>query len=174
MNYGATKHEIINNFLDKKTFDEIKNLMQSQGFPWFLCDKVSSNEKKGKDNYYFFHQFYGKPPIPGGMPEPMSGYFKALLPILNKLEVKSLIRVKANLYTYVGTQIEHGFHTDKTFSHKGAIFSINSNNGYTLLEDGTKIESVENRILLFDPSTKHTSATCTDSVGRINININYF
>jgi len=164
-------HKVIDNFLDQKTFDEVKNLIQSQGFPWFLCDKVSSNEKKGKDNYYFFHQFYDKHQ---GVTQPTSAYFKALLPILNKLEIKSLIRVKANLYTYVGTQIEHGFHTDKTYSHKGAIFSINSNNGYTLLEDGTKIESVENRILLFDPSIKHTSATCTDNVGRINININYF
>ena len=43
-------HKIIDNFLDQKTFDEVKNLIQSQGFPWFLCDKVSSNEKKGKDN----------------------------------------------------------------------------------------------------------------------------
>jgi hypothetical protein len=179
---GMSKlHKVIDNFLDKKTFDGIKNLMESQGFPWFFCDKVSSSEKKGNNNYYFFHQFYGKapslpdtPPLPGDISEPTSAFFKATLPILNKLEVKSLIRVKANLYTYVGTQIEHGFHTDKPYSHKGAIFSINSNNGYTLLEDGTKIESVENRILLFDPSTKHTSATCTDNVGRINININYF
>ena len=171
MNYGATKHEIIDNFLDKKTFDGIKKLIESQGFPWFLCDRVSSNEKKGNNNYYFFHQFYDKLQ---GVAQPTSRNFNDILPILNKLEVKSLIRVKANLYPYVGAQIEHGFHTDKTFSHKGAIFSINSNNGDTLLEDGTKIESVENRILLFDPSTKHTSATCTDSVGRINININYF
>ena len=176
MNDGATKHEIINNFLDKKTFDEIKNLMQSQGFPWFLCDKVSSNERKGKDNYYFSHQFYDKVNYGEvhGVTQPTSLHFKAILPLLNKLEVKSLIRVKANLYTYVGTQIEHGFHIDKSFPHKGAIFSINSNNGYTLLEDGTKIESVENRILLFDPATKHTSATCTDNARRINININYF
>ena len=170
----STLHKVIVNFLDTKTFNEIKNILQSQGFPWFLCDKVSSNEKKGKDNYYFFHQFYDKIPRLGGMPEPTSSYFKALLPLLNKLKVKSLIRIKANLYTYVGTQIEHGFHIDNTYSHKGAIFSINSNNGYTILEDGTKIESVENRILLFDPSIKHTSTTCTDNVGRINININYF
>jgi len=169
-------HKVIDNFLDQKTFDEIKNLMLAQDFPWFLCDKVSSNEMKGKDNYYFSHQFYDKVHYGKvyGVTQPTSLHFKAILPLLNKLEVKSLIRVKGNLYTYVGTQIEHGFHVDKNFSHKGAIFSINSNNGYTLLDDGTKIKSVENRILLFDPSIKHTSATCTDNVGRINININYF
>ena len=94
--------------------------------------------------------------------------------ILNKIEVKALIRVKANLYTYAGTQIEHGFHRDQTYSHKGAILTINSNNGYTLFKDGTKIESIENRLLLFDPSEEHSSATCTDSAKRINININYF
>ena len=163
--------KIIDNFLDKKVLYQIKEVLESQRFHWFFCDEVSTKEKKGKDNYYFFHDFYVRV---DGVPQPISNYFKLVLPILNKIEVKALVRVKANLYTYVGTQIEHGFHTDKTYSHKGAIFSINSNNGYTLLEDGTKLESVENRILLFDPSTKHTSATCTDTVRRINININYF
>ena len=107
------------------------------------------------------------------MPEPTSSYFKALLPLLNKLKVKSLIRIKANLYTYVGTQIEHGFHIDNTYSHKGAIFSINSNNGYTILEDGTKIESVENRIVFFDATRLHNSSTTTTAKGRYNINFNF-
>ena len=37
-----------------------------------------------------------------------------------------------------------------------------------------KIESIENRALLFDPSIEHRSTTCTDAKGRININFNYF
>ena len=40
--------------------------------------------------------------------------------------------------------------------------------------DKTKIDSVENRILFFDPSIPHDSENCTDQKVRVNININYF
>ena len=50
---------------------------------------------------------------------------------------------------------------------------MNSNNGYTSINKD-KIESIENRILLFDPSVEHNSVTCTDEKVRLNINFNYF
>jgi hypothetical protein len=65
-------------------------------------------------------------------------------------------------------------HIDYKYKHNGAIFSINTNNGGTILKDGTKIDSVENRILFFNPSEEHDSENCTDEKTRINININYF
>ena len=58
--------------------------------------------------------------------------------------------------------------------HKTGIFSINTCNGYTKLEDGTKIDSVANRMLLFDASRPHTPSTTTDQTVRVNINFNYF
>ena len=65
-------------------------------------------------------------------------------------------------------------HIDTEYSHKAAILSINTCDGYTKLKDGTKIDSIENRILLFDASKPHTPSTTTDQPVRINININYF
>ena len=65
-------------------------------------------------------------------------------------------------------------HIDYPFPHKGAILSLNTCNGYTKLEDGTKVDSVANRILLFDASTPHCSTTTSDTTARFNININYF
>ena len=59
------------------------------------------------------------------------------------------------------------------FPHKGAIFYINTNNGFTVLEDGTEIASVSNRLLLFNPSEPHHSTSCTDVKRRVNINFNY-
>ena len=59
------------------------------------------------------------------------------------------------------------------WNHKTAIFYINSNNGFTVLENDTKIESIENRLLLFNGSKKHHSTSCTNSGARININFNY-
>jgi len=50
-----------------------------------------------------------------------------------------MIRVKANLYPKDEKFIEHDWHIDYNFNHNGAIFYVNTNNGYTILEDGTKI-----------------------------------
>ena len=59
------------------------------------------------------------------------------------------------------------------FPHKGFLFYVNTNNGFTILEDGTKVESIANRALFFDSSKSHKSTTCTDEDIRVNININY-
>jgi len=70
--------------------------------------------------------------------------------------------------------IKHKAHRDlpPALSHKGAILSLNTCNGGTYI--GKKfIKSVENRILLFDPSVLHSSTNCTDQQARFNININW-
>ena len=88
--------------------------------------------------------------------------------------VKALIRAKANLYSNQSKIIEHDIHTDYPFKHKGVLFSLNTCNGFTEFEDKTKIQSVENRAIFFDPSLPHHSSTCTDAPTRVNINFNYF
>ena len=64
-------------------------------------------------------------------------------------------------------------HKDTNYSSLGAIFSLNTCDGYTKLKDGTKIDSIANRILLFNASEEHCSTTTTNVSARINININY-
>ena len=57
----------------------------------------------------------------------------------------------------------------------GEIWSyLNTNDGYTVFEDGTQIESVKNRILIFKTSLKHTGTNCTDQKRRVLINFNYY
>ena len=68
----------------------------------------------------------------------------------------------------------HNNHVDYPFPHKGAIFYLNTNNGLTILEDKVEVESIENRLLLFDSSKQHKSTTCTDDKCRINVNFNFF
>ena len=58
-------------------------------------------------------------------------------------------------------------HVDMNYSHSGAILSLNTCDGYTKLKDGTKIDSVANRILLFDASEEHCSTTTTNVPARI-------
>ena len=62
----------------------------------------------------------------------------------------------------------------KVYSHSGAILSLNTCDGYTKLEDGTKIDSIANRILLFDAGeVMHCPTTTSNDYARINIIINY-
>ena len=103
-----------------------------------------------------------------------SGFFELIHPLLNKIDAKALIRVKGNMYPNVGSLLENDRHVDYEFEHKGAIYYINTNNGPTVLDDGTKIDCVENRILFFESHKNHNSTYCTDQKVRMNININYF
>jgi len=161
------KHDIIDNFLDKEQFKALKERMLNNNFPWFMSQGISYTDKPNKGEYFFTHKYFEDWRI--NSPE-----FKDLLIAINKLEVKSLLRVKANLYIKTPEIVEHELHTDYEFSHKSALFSINTNNGYTHFEDGTKVKSVENRMLVFDAGKKHGSSTCSDENYRCNIVFNYF
>ena len=64
-------------------------------------------------------------------------------------------------------------HVDDVIPHMVGLYSVNNNNGYTLFEDGTKVKSVENQMVIFDGSRKHCSVAQTDTNVRVNININF-
>ena len=51
---------------------------------------------------------------------------------------------------------------------------MNTNNGYTIFEDGAKVESVANRMITFPANVKHKGTSCSDEKTRVNINFNYF
>jgi len=168
------KYSIKDDFLDQVDFANIKNIMLGHELPWFFQHEVAfpkKNEIKDivhGDEFFWGHVFF-RPNQ--GISSP---FFKILAPILKKLKPKALIRIRANLFSNQGKIIEHENHSDCPFKHKGALFSLNTCNGFTVLKDNTKIKSVENRMLLFDPSLPHRSSTCTDAKVRCNININYF
>jgi len=85
-----------------------------------------------------------------------------------------LLKAKINLTPKTNTVYEHGFHTDiKEPDVLTAIYYLNTNNGYTAFRDGSKIESIANRMVIFDGSTEHSGTTCTDADSRLVLNINY-
>ena len=94
-------------------------------------------------------------------------------PLLEKMNVDVLIRLRANNYPRTQKMVQHSFHKDYPFPHKTAIFGINTNNGFTMIEKKEKIKSKENRIIFLDGETQHCSTTCTDVSNRINVIINY-
>ena len=94
--------------------------------------------------------------------------------ISSKLHMISLLRMKANLYvpSMKGPYI-HAPHVDYDFGHQGALFFVTTCDAPTYMFDGTPIESIENRLLLFNPGTPHASSAPTNVPFRITININY-
>ena len=162
------KHVIHDNYLNEVDYKNLTTIMMKDKFPWLFKDTVASHLDKDNLHFYWSHSFFTQA---SGISSP---FFNILLPILNKLKVKALIRIKANLYSNQGKIVEHEKHIDFNFEHKGALFSLNTCNGFTTLKDGTKIQSVGNRMLCFDPSISHHSSTCTDTNVRVNINFNYF
>ena len=159
--------KVIDNFLEKEEFLNIKNILESWDFPWFFQKKINYNHSENDLDCYFTHNIFNQK-------SGRSSYYNVINPILNKLNFKSLIRVKCNLYPRTKKIEINKSHVDYEFEHKGAIFYINTNDGGTIIEDNKKIDSVENRILFFNSSLLHSSTTTTNSKARININFNYF
>ena len=97
---------------------------------------------------------------------------------MEDFKVISLLRVKANFYPPADKLIEHQPHIDYDVIDgkpdiQGALYCINTCDGYTKLHDGTKIDSVANRLILFNSQKSHNSTNTTTTEGRWNININY-
>jgi|TARA_Y100001938_G_scaffold138657_1_gene204490 hypothetical protein len=153
--------KIIDNLLEEKQVLEIEQELVKDTFPWFYQNCVTH---KDIDNYYFTHMFYRD--------GEQSRYFNLIIPILKKIKFKKLIRVKGNLYPNINKVLDHPRHVDFNYTTKGALFYLNTNNGPTTVGN-KKIESVRNRLLLFNASQEHNSTTCTDAKIRLNININY-
>ena len=163
------KYKIIDNFLPKNNFNLLKETVLSADFNWFYNPEVNF---PGKDSpnmlFYFTHIFYN-------YNKPLSSFFDLInINLISFLDVKSLLRIKGNLYPNQHIKKENGFHVDYNFPHKGAILYLNTNNGRTILDNDIRIDSIENRILFFDPSIPHDSENCDDQKVRVNININYF
>ena len=174
------KYEVIDNFLDEEYFNRLVDLFTKTvpGFtgyglmPWYFFSNVLHPEEHEKlvAQNKLFYEFNS---VLYDQRSPTSPYYENMIPLLDKLDARCLIRIKANLYPNTEILHEHSMHTDYPFFHSGAVLSLNTCDGYTKLEDGTKINSVANRILLFDPSEKHCSTTTTNVPARFNININY-
>jgi len=159
--------EIIDNFLSKEDFESIKNFMLNPSFPWNLTPVVSNKEEDlpMTGSYYFTHEFWS-----GFHTEPEAQVFA---PILNQIQCRAVMRIKGNLYPSTETLIHHMDHIDYEFPHRGAIFYLNTNDGLTVI-GGKEVESVENRLLVFDPTVPHHSTTCTNDKCRVNVNFNFF
>lgn len=157
--------KIYKNFLPEPLFKEIQSITTSNTFPYFY-NPYTANEKD-RSSFLFTHLLYGEK-------KPLSNYLATIVyPIMAKIKYTELLRAKINLYTKTPTEIVTGFHTDSDKEHKVLLYSVNTNNGYTLFKDGKKVSSLANQAVVFDGKMSHSSVAQTDERIRVNININF-
>jgi|TARA_R100001460_G_C3464860_1_gene166413 hypothetical protein len=158
--------KIVDNFLPTKNFNFLqKIIMEDQKIPYYYNDSVAiKNDKQG---VYFSHMVFEL--------TSRSELFQDIREnLIEKIpDLFALRRIKINLYPSTENLVVHNSHFDYKVSHKGLLLCLNTCDGYTMLEDGKKIDSIENRALFFDPSKLHSSTNCTNKKARFNININY-
>ena len=173
--------EIIDDFLPEDQFKMLRNYMMGSHFPWNYVPRQAYYEDRPND-FQFFHNFYKR-----GQAE--SEYYSLINPTLQKLGGK-LVRAKAVLTTQTESPRFSGFHHDYR-DMTTAILYINTNNGYTQFrrehsdwetiaygfppdpDHDAKVESVANRMVIFDSNLEHAGSTCTDQKIRVLINFNY-
>ena len=170
--------EIKDNFLNQEDFIELQTFMMGSECSWFFNPYIVEDINPKNKEFQFTHTFYIKD-------FPHSPKVDRMFSLMNTINPVSIFRIKANLRTRSdGEFLKSAFHIDMGDLEKNSpeklkqwttgIFYINTNNGYTEFEDGTKVESIANRLLSFPADVRHRGTSCSDEQTRVVINLNYF
>jgi len=154
------------NFLPIDQFNQLKNLICDQDFPWRIRNKMTKTD----ENIYFSYGFYNKNNITS------EAYREYIIPVLEKLNCKAVVQIRANLFLN-NLFKKSDWHTDYDFGCNTAILYLNSCNGGTELKLKNKIKFIkaeENKLLIFNSNIYHRVCSSTDVDRRYIVNFNYF
>ena len=154
--------DIKRSLLPREELIELNKTVLGNLFEWFIQGVYDDHDTHKQ----FVHIFYknGKP---------SSHHFSIIKPILDRLNIENLIRVKLNLLTKTPEIIEHDYHRDNESSNAlTSILYLNTNNGYTRFKD-QNVKSQANTLLTFPSATFHSGTTCTDKDFRLVLNVVY-
>ena len=164
------KPVVINNFLDKQSFHNLQNKILGEYFCWYYNTRIDYSDEEGV-KFQFTHSFYRNNIGPSSL------HYEILNGIFNVIKPKEIYRIKANLLTKTPEIEVNTFHNDiddlGIVPWTTSILYMNTNNGYTEFENGAKVESIENRMVVFPAEMKHRGTSCTDKKVRVVINFNY-
>lgn len=170
--------KVIDNFLGIDEYKEMQKMLLAQSekyhnFRWLFLESTVDYSHRPEvnmqtcdelDNFQFSHVFYY-------YRHPVSDFAPHVL--YDALHVEGIIKCKANLTTRGNKISEYGYHQDVDFPCKTAVWYLNTCDGYTIFDDGTKVDSVANRVVIFPSHFRHTGTNTTNSKYRIVVNVNY-
>lgn len=163
----AADYTVIDNFLPKAIHENMYQLISHKEFPWYFHADAAGlgNARLGQSQLVHVFLFNGV------MASDRSDVFGPLAQAISPL---TYLRIKANLIPYHASPIVHQFHTDYDDPRiTTAIYYVNTTNGHTVFADGSKVESIANRLLVFRANQSHAGTTCSDSAARYVMNLNY-
>jgi hypothetical protein len=164
--------KVIDNFLEPYFIEKFIKEISSSSIPWFYRPlDVEGTSTKNK-NGYFNHTFYNED-------EPLSPLYKSFIKeILQKMNASTAMNVTANLCLRDIDCIESAYHVDEPYTNsKTAILYLTTCNAKTILKINDKeipVESIKNRLLVFNTNIKHKVIYQTDKHKRYVINFNYY
>ena len=169
--------QVIDNFLSTKDWQRIEKTMITGGLlPWCYNNmKVSGDDSI--NNYQFTHEFFNFHSINGPCQRSESSHLEILKPLVDKLNMVALHRIKGNLEPLKAERHYSNWHTDinpPTKNMTTAIYYVNTNDGYTEFENGRKVKCFKNRFVSFPSNLKHRGVSQTDNKVKCIINLNYF
>lgn len=161
---------VYDNFLPDYYFKFIQSELLGTHMPWYHNEYIINENQRGK--YQFVHTFFG----PNGYSQRYRDLEEPFNIIRRRLNIKNLYRIKANLNPRSFFNRSGGYHVDGFNCQYTAIYYINTNNGCTKLKKNGRVErvqSIENRMVVFPANIQHQGYTCTNKSRRVVINFNF-
>ena len=163
--------KVIDDFLSPTEYEQVSSYILGTSIQWkFNNRKV----REGDGQIQFTHRCFEPQRFPVAKERTMKELdpIWAKLSLYHKLDV--MLRIKINMEPKTAEHVKSLLHTDTNQYNKTSIYYVNTNNGYTRFKDGTRVDSIANRMVIFDAQTMHGGVTCTDEHVRVVINTNYF
>ena len=184
--------KIIDNFLVQAYFDEIKNKVESNYFPWFYSRDVTGYDKENnniKDPLILSKNGFSHSVLENNNINSekyfllFSGFFGQLLDATN---CSSVVRCRLDMTIFSPLKVMHTPHTDLDIPHTTAILYLTNSDAKTIVynekgpcENIPKILTIkdeiipkENRLVFFDGLYIHTGFSPSEYKDRILINVN--
>lgn len=181
--------KVIPNFLPQQEFDSgVGMVRHDPSIPWFWVRGTSDIKRNFDDDHEWDHSF-AHTAFEDGKPTSFLGVKceEILKQACDRadLKLKNILRIRFGLITKTPEPVLHGGHVDFKQPHLTALYYLTTCNGPTVfyeekwptenktLTEARRVPAEENKMLIFDGTTYHSSISQTDTKQRIAINFNF-
>jgi len=165
-------HKVIEKLLPTSYFLEIKNLVDSDNFPWFWQNDQINGYKLDASAFGFSHTLFKD----GEIKSDAFALFKPIVHIFEEkcnLKVKDVFRMQLNLMTRTQEfEIEQSNHMDINMpNYTSFILYLDHADGDTVIENEHKVTPMDNRCVFFKSTTIHRATPPQESKKRMVLNV---